>query len=97
MVPHETIEQQIIAALTTEEHSERFLAVMGVADPVKGEALVMLSTIDVDLPALRAKLASSGVPNLWIPKTVRRVEAIPVLASGKLDLAGCKKLAEQEG
>src|SRR5688572_7240093 len=95
MVPHETIEQQIIATLTTEEHSERFLAVMGVADPAKGEALVLLSSIEVDLPALRAKLANSGVPNLWIPKTVRRVEAIPVLASGKLDLAGCKKLAEQ--
>lgn len=95
MVPHETIEQQIIATLTTEEHSERFLAVMGVADPTKGEALVLLSSIDVDLPALRAKLATAGVPNLWIPKTVRRVEAIPILASGKLDLAGCKKLAEQ--
>ena len=95
MVPHETIEQQIIAVLTTEEHTERFLAIMGVADPAKGEALVMLSSIEIDLPALRAKLTSSGVPNLWIPKTVRRVEAIPVLASGKLDLAGCKKLAEQ--
>lgn len=96
MVPHETIEQQIIAALTTEEHSERFIAIMGVADAAKGEALVLLSSIDVDLPALRAKLANAGVPNLWIPKTVRRVEAIPILASGKLDLAGCKKLAEQE-
>ena len=95
MVPHETIEQQIIAALTTEEHSERFIAIMGVADPAKGEALVLLSTIEIDLPALRAKLTNAGVPNLWIPKTVRRVEAIPVLASGKLDLAGCKKLAEE--
>jgi acyl-[acyl-carrier-protein]-phospholipid O-acyltransferase/long-chain-fatty-acid--[acyl-carrier-protein] ligase len=96
MVPHETIEQQIIAALTTEEHSERFIAIMGVADPAKGEALVLLSSIEIDLPALRAKLANAGVPNLWIPKTVRRVEVIPILASGKLDLAGCKKLAEQE-
>ena len=95
MVPHETIEQQIIAVLTTEEHSERFIAIMGVADPTKGEALVMLSTIEIDLPALRSKLAGTGVPNLWIPKTVRRVEAIPILASGKLDLAGCKKLAEE--
>jgi acyl-[acyl-carrier-protein]-phospholipid O-acyltransferase/long-chain-fatty-acid--[acyl-carrier-protein] ligase len=97
MVPHETIEQQIIAVLTTEEHSERFIAIMGVADPAKGEALVMLSTIEIDLAALRGRLASAGVPNLWIPKTVRRVEAIPILASGKLDLAGCKKLAEQAG
>jgi acyl-[acyl-carrier-protein]-phospholipid O-acyltransferase/long-chain-fatty-acid--[acyl-carrier-protein] ligase len=97
MVPHETIEQHIIAALTTEEHTERFIAIMGVADPAKGEALVLLSSIEVDLPSLRATLSDAGVPNLWIPKTVRRVEAIPVLASGKLDLAGCKKLAEQEG
>jgi acyl-[acyl-carrier-protein]-phospholipid O-acyltransferase/long-chain-fatty-acid--[acyl-carrier-protein] ligase len=56
---------------------------------------VLLSTIEVDLASLRSALSAAGVPNLWIPKTVRRVEAIPVLASGKLDLAGCKKLAEQ--
>ena len=96
MVPHETIEQAILAALTKEEQSERIIAIMGVADPSKGEALVLLSSIDVDLPSLRTALSDSGVPNLWIPKTVRRVDAIPVLASGKLDLGGCKKLAEQE-
>jgi acyl-[acyl-carrier-protein]-phospholipid O-acyltransferase / long-chain-fatty-acid--[acyl-carrier-protein] ligase len=95
MVPHETIEQHIIAALTMEAHSERFLAIMGVADEAKGEALVLLSTIEVDLPSLRAALSGAGVPNLWIPKTVRRVESIPVLASGKLDLASCKRLAEE--
>jgi len=95
MVPHETIEQKIIAALTTGEHSERFIAIVGVADEAKGEALVLLSSIDLDLPSLRTKLSDSGVPNLWIPKTVRRVDAIPLLASGKLDLASCKKLAEE--
>ena len=34
-----------------------------------------------------------GLPNLWIPKKIQRVEKIPVLASGKLDLAACKELA----
>jgi acyl-[acyl-carrier-protein]-phospholipid O-acyltransferase/long-chain-fatty-acid--[acyl-carrier-protein] ligase len=96
MVPHETIERAVLAALTKEEQAERIIAIMGIADEAKGEALVLLSTIEVDLPALRAGLSSAGVPNLWIPKTVRRVDAIPVLASGKLDLAGCKKLAKQE-
>jgi acyl-[acyl-carrier-protein]-phospholipid O-acyltransferase/long-chain-fatty-acid--[acyl-carrier-protein] ligase len=94
MVPHETIEQKIMTALNIEQ-GERVVTVMGVPDPAKGEALVLLSSIEIDLPQLRAALAASGVPNLWIPRTIRRVEAIPVLASGKLDLANCKKIAEQ--
>jgi acyl-[acyl-carrier-protein]-phospholipid O-acyltransferase/long-chain-fatty-acid--[acyl-carrier-protein] ligase len=96
MVPHETIERKIVAALTTEEHSERFVAIVGVTDAAKGEALVLLSSIDVDLPKLRAALAEFGVPNLWIPRILRRVDAIPLLASGKLDLAGCKALALEQ-
>jgi acyl-[acyl-carrier-protein]-phospholipid O-acyltransferase / long-chain-fatty-acid--[acyl-carrier-protein] ligase len=95
MVPHETIEQKIISTLNMEQ-AERFIAVMGVADSAKGEALVLLSSIDLDLGALRSALADGGVPNLWIPRTIRRVEAIPVLASGKLDLTNCKRLAEEE-
>jgi len=31
---------------------------------------------------------------LWIPKQVERVEAIPVLASGKLDLKKCKEIMD---
>jgi acyl-[acyl-carrier-protein]-phospholipid O-acyltransferase/long-chain-fatty-acid--[acyl-carrier-protein] ligase len=96
MVPHETIEQKILSVLPAGEHSERIIAIVGVADAAKGEALVLLSGIDLDLPGVRAALSEIGVPNLWIPKTMRRVDAIPVLASGKLDLAGCKKLATEE-
>jgi Acyl-CoA synthetases (AMP-forming)/AMP-acid ligases II len=95
MVPHEIIEQKILAALGIDEQGERIIAVMGVPNPAKGEALVLLSTLDVDLQQLRPALAESGVPNLWIPRTMRRVDLIPALASGKLDLAGCKKLAEE--
>ena len=95
MVPHETIEQKILAALKIEEQGERIIAIMGVPDSTKGEALVLLSSLEIDLAKLRPALAESGVPNLWIPRTIRRVDAIPVLASGKLDLVGCKTLAEQ--
>jgi acyl-[acyl-carrier-protein]-phospholipid O-acyltransferase/long-chain-fatty-acid--[acyl-carrier-protein] ligase len=96
MVPHETIEQKIVSVLPTREHSERVIAVVGVTDAMKGEALVILSSVDLDLPSVRAALFKIGVPNLWIPKTVRRVDAIPVLASGKLDLAECKTLAAEK-
>jgi len=66
---------------------------MGVQDEAKGEALVLLSAVDIDLAELRSKLHEAGVPNLWIPKQIQHVEAIPVLASGKLDLKKCQGLA----
>jgi acyl-[acyl-carrier-protein]-phospholipid O-acyltransferase/long-chain-fatty-acid--[acyl-carrier-protein] ligase len=94
MVPHETIEQKIVSIFPAGGQAERIIAIVGVADAAKGEALVLLSSVDLDLPRLRAALSEIGVPNLWIPKTVRRVDAIPVLASGKLDLGKCKELAE---
>jgi acyl-[acyl-carrier-protein]-phospholipid O-acyltransferase/long-chain-fatty-acid--[acyl-carrier-protein] ligase len=67
-----------------------------VTDETKGEAVVLLAAIDVDLAQLRPKLNEAGVPNLWIPKKVCRVDAIPVLASGKLDLTKCKELADEK-
>ncbi len=93
MVPHEMIEQRVLAALKLDAQSERVIAVMGVPDEAKGEALVLLSSIEIDLQQLRAALREAEMPNLWVPRTVRRVETIPLLASGKLDLGKCKELA----
>jgi acyl-[acyl-carrier-protein]-phospholipid O-acyltransferase / long-chain-fatty-acid--[acyl-carrier-protein] ligase len=95
MVPHEAIEHKIIDLLGLCGKDERLIAIMGVRDETKGEALVLLSAIDVDLAQLRDKLREAGVPNLWIPKRVQRVESIPVLASGKLDLGKCQELTDE--
>jgi acyl-[acyl-carrier-protein]-phospholipid O-acyltransferase/long-chain-fatty-acid--[acyl-carrier-protein] ligase len=95
MVPHETIEQKIIDLLELSGRDERPIAIVGVRDEAKGEALALLSAVDLDLVELRKKLQEAGVPNLWIPKHVQRVEAIPVLASGKLDLKKCQALAAE--
>ena len=92
MVPHEGVEQQIISALGLEE-SERRIAVCGVADEAKGEALLLLTADPIEMDELRVKLKDKGVPNLWIPKRAVVVEKIPVLASGKLDLVKCRDLA----
>jgi len=56
---------------------------------------VLLSAVDIDVAELRKKLQEAGVPNLWIPKHIQRVEAIPVLASGKLDLKRCQDCAAE--
>jgi acyl-[acyl-carrier-protein]-phospholipid O-acyltransferase/long-chain-fatty-acid--[acyl-carrier-protein] ligase len=95
MVPHETVEQKILAALQLGNEGDRVIAVAAVTDAQKGEALVLLSTIEIDQADLREKLQSAGVPNLWIPKIVRQVKTIPVLATGKLDLRRCAELAAE--
>ena len=83
-------------------HSELFdldqtagyvVVVIGVPDASKGEALVLLTTLDFTSDVIREKLLASGMPGLWVPKLVRRVEKIPVLGTGKLDLKGCRELA----
>ena len=95
MVPHELVEQKIVDLLGFSGTDERAVAVMGIPDETKGEALVLLTALDVDLAQLREKLRAAGVPNLWIPKRICRVDAIPVLASGKLDLRKCGELATE--
>ncbi len=93
MVPHETLETRINEALGLNADDERVICVVGVPDPAKGEAIILLSTRELDLPTLRSGLLAAGVPALWIPKKVRQVEAIPLLGSGKLDLKGCREAA----
>ena len=93
MVPHETVESHIVEALDLANEGERTCAIMGIPDEAKGEALVLLTTREIDGGDLRKKLNEAGVPNLWVPKTIKKIDAIPVLASGKLDLQKCKELA----
>jgi len=93
MVPHETVETRIVELLGLGGESERTCAIAAVPDEAKGEALVLLTTRDFDQAELRKKLADTGTPNLWIPRVVKKVEAIPVLGTGKLDLKRCKELA----
>jgi acyl-[acyl-carrier-protein]-phospholipid O-acyltransferase/long-chain-fatty-acid--[acyl-carrier-protein] ligase len=71
------------------------VTVTGVPDEAKGEALVLLSSCDLEFAHLRKALASAGIPNLWIPREWVRCEEIPQLASGKLDLRRIQQLAQQ--
>ncbi len=95
MVPHGTIEQLTADAYGWDQIEGPMVVVVGVPDPAKGEALVMLTTQDVRYDELRERLIASGLPNLWVPRIVQKVERIPLLGTGKLDLKGCKELAVQ--
>ncbi|MBL9214576.1 MAG: AMP-binding protein, partial [Opitutaceae bacterium] len=93
MVPHGTIEQRIVELFGWDQNEGPTAVVTGVPDPAKGEALVLLTTQEVTLEQLRTRLLDSGLPNLWVPKLVRRVERIPMLGTGKTDLKACRTLA----
>lgn len=93
MVPHGTIEQKIVEAFDLDQSAGYAIAVMGVPDANKGEALVLLTTLEVGVDDLREKLIAVGLPNLWVPRIVERVDSIPVLGTGKLDLNGCRQMA----
>lgn len=95
MVPHETVEDAINKAAGHSD-DERKIAVMGVPDEAKGEALVLISADpDVNLKDLRAKMLEDGIPALWVPKKIVDVEEIPILASGKLDIKACDTIAKE--
>jgi acyl-[acyl-carrier-protein]-phospholipid O-acyltransferase/long-chain-fatty-acid--[acyl-carrier-protein] ligase len=89
MVPHGTIEEAIVQAFALDQRDGPAVAVVGVADPVKGEGLALLSTVDLPAELLRERFAAAGLPNLWLPRRIVRVEKIPLLGSGKMDLAAC--------
>ncbi len=105
MVPHEGVEQIISRALElSPDNPEVQIAVTGISDPQKGEALVLLSTLPQhidhtkekeNLLQIRQYLIKEHIPNLWTPKYIVPVECIPVLPTGKLDLRACKQLAQE--
>jgi acyl-[acyl-carrier-protein]-phospholipid O-acyltransferase/long-chain-fatty-acid--[acyl-carrier-protein] ligase len=94
MVPHGTVEEAVRAALGEGGATPPELMVTGIPDAQKGEALVLLVAGEADAETVRRGLAARGLPNLWVPKKLVRVEALPQLASGKLDLQACRRLAE---
>jgi len=100
MVPHETVEEAITKVLELGQETERKIAVVGIPDTQKGEAIALLTTVcgetlEQECIDLRYKLMDKGLPSLWCPKIFIPVDEIPILASGKLDIKACQLLAER--
>ena len=96
MVPHELVEREINNILLP---SKRILAVAGAPDESKGEKLIVFYTDpeSVAPEQIVRELRKRNIPNLWIPRqeSFIRIDALPMLGSGKLDLSELKKMAEK--
>jgi len=97
MVPQLAIEEALLKVLALDQEQERAsLVVTCVPDPRKGERLVVLHTGLPKAPEqICRELGATGLPPLWIPApdSFYRVEEIPILGTGKIDLQRLKKLA----
>ncbi len=95
MVPHIRVEEKLHELA---EATEQTFVVTGLPDEKKGERLVVLHKLaDEKLHPCLQKLAQSDLPNLWKPRPDQffRVEAFPLLGTGKLDLRKIKELAQK--
>ncbi len=97
MVPHMLVEEAINESLGAAD-GELLAVVTAVPHPTKGERLVVLHLPELaDPQQICRQLADRGLPNLWIPTadSFARIEELPLLGSGKLDLRGLGELARE--
>jgi acyl-[acyl-carrier-protein]-phospholipid O-acyltransferase/long-chain-fatty-acid--[acyl-carrier-protein] ligase len=93
MVPYIKVEDHLqeLAGMT-----ERVFAVAGIEDEKKGERLVVLHTLTKEaLAKCLENLAATDLPDIWKPKAdaFYKVDALPYLGTGKLDLKCIKPRA----
>jgi acyl-[acyl-carrier-protein]-phospholipid O-acyltransferase/long-chain-fatty-acid--[acyl-carrier-protein] ligase len=95
MVPHIKIEEKLQELAGA---SEQMFVVTAVPDEKKGERLIVLHTLaDEQLEECLAGLAKSDLPALWRPRHDQflRIEKLPYLGTGKLDLRKARELAAE--
>jgi acyl-[acyl-carrier-protein]-phospholipid O-acyltransferase/long-chain-fatty-acid--[acyl-carrier-protein] ligase len=91
MVSLESVEQLAVAAVPEARH-----AAVAIPHEGKGEALVLFTTsrkLNRDL--LSAKAKQIGLPELAVPRTIRQVQDLPILGTGKTDYVTLKTMATE--
>ena len=101
MVPHIKVEEKLHELLEDEDGrlTEHVFVVSAVPDERKGERLVVLHTLsEQELAPVLVRLADSDLPPLWKPRKDQffRVDALPYLGTGKLDLRALKLRAAEK-
>ncbi len=93
MVPHIKVEEKLQELVGA---SEQMFVVTAVPDEKKGERLIVLHTLSEEqLEECVTGLAKSDLPALWRPRHDQfvRIEKLPYLGTGKLDLRKARELA----
>jgi len=93
MVPHIKVEDTLQTMAGT---TDQVFAVTALPDEKKGERLVVLHTLPAEkLQECLGQLGRADLPSLWKPRPDQfvRVESLPYLGTGKLDLRRVREMA----
>jgi acyl-[acyl-carrier-protein]-phospholipid O-acyltransferase/long-chain-fatty-acid--[acyl-carrier-protein] ligase len=90
----EMVSLAAVETLVSETWPEHSHVAVVLPDARKGEQIVLVTDRpDAERADLIAHFAAQGAPELWVPRSVLMVPAIPVLGSGKVDYPGAAALA----
>ncbi len=89
----EMVSLAAVEALAGEMWPEVAVCAVALPHDKKGEQVVLLSeSDDTDAKALTRFAKSKGIADIMVPKTILKVDAIPLLGTGKVDLKGAQDL-----
>ena len=94
-VAGEMISLEVVEAMARAASAEAQHAATCIADPGRGESIILFTT---DPNLTREQLAAAaktlGQPEIALPRRLRVVESLPVLGTGKVDYVSLKHMAE---
>ena len=91
----ETIAQAAHDAMLAKPNENAEILATISSDEKKGEVIVLLASIDIDLAALRQGMLEQGATALMLPERIIQLAEIPKLGSGKVDYKQAKTIAEE--
>ena len=92
----EMVSLEVVEKIAAAASPDKLHAASTQPDPARGEALVLFTT-DAALTrdALQNIARELGLPELAVPRKIVRIDALPLLGSGKTDYVMLKQMAEQ--
>ncbi len=91
MVPLGAVEDFVAKLWPDSQH-----AVVALPDPKRGEQLVLVTDhVDASRAALASAARETGLPEIFVPRSIVPVPAVPILGTGKIDYVSASQLATE--
>ena len=96
-VAGEMVSLEVVEQMATTASPKRAHAATTVADPKRGETILLYSEDkELERAQLLAAARQAGMPEVAVPRSVKHVDKLPRLGSGKVDYVGLKELAKRD-